>query len=752
MCLLTPLNYFYILNLTIFHVAFPAVKVVVDRVLDTCVAGGVEILGLHATVAPRRQQQQAAPTLEEFRFVPYVQPLDANKSNSLTRYAESTLALIKTSLGNMMKAANGTMPNGKLFREVVAALQVSSGTDDIARYEASPQCGLIQTLRQLVDLENDSNFTENVASVLDASKDDLLHDRLMSHLTSGETLKIFGDVVLENVDGNRLKVVEVGASQSQLFSHIIPNLNSQPTVNVDYTVVDPQPGQISEDMLDNMDMKSATWDMTTDAPGQLASADLLVAANILHLQQDLPVTLSKLSSLLKEGGFLLIQEPTRNFAISLCLEGLNQDLSTFTGRTVGPFCDENTWERIIKDNGLQVVGKKSDGLVSTMYLCRKMPTRTTEPQIIAVDDSCFSWVEDVKKSLQDVQEKSAEHTVWLVANGPCNGIVGLANCLRQEAGGDHLRCLYVNSKERQGVPDVSASSTIFKELLRQDLVMNVYHEGMWGSFRHLPSQARVLVDTPHAYVNVLTRGDLASLRWIESPLKHFIPEDHPEKELCAVSYTSLNFRDIMLATGKLPPDAIPGDMATQDCILGMEFSGYDSKGKRVMGLLPAKGLATTVDADSRFLWDVPESWTLQEAASVPVVYATVYYALVVRGRIRKGDRVLIHSGSGGVGQAAIAVALHHGCEVFTTVGSQAKREYLMERFPQLKPQHFSNSRDTTFEWDILRATRGKGVDVVLNSLAEEKLQSSLRILAAHGRFLEIGKFDLANNTALGKYL
>ncbi len=63
-----------------------------------------------------------------------------------------------------------------------------------------------------------------------------------------------------------------------------------------------------------------------------------------------------------------------------------------------------------------------------------------------------------------------------------------------------------------------------------------------------------------AYVNVLTRGDLSSLRWIESPLRYFRAEDHPSRDLCSVYYTSLNFRDVMLATGKLPPDAIPGIM------------------------------------------------------------------------------------------------------------------------------------------------------------------------------------------------
>ena len=66
------------------------------------------------------------------------------------------------------------------------------------------------------------------------------------------------------------------------------------------------------------------------------------------------------------------------------------------------------------------------------------------------------------------------------------------------------------------------------------------------------------METSTAYVNVLTRGDLSSLAWIESPLKYFSPADHPTKQLCSVYYAALNFRDIMLATGKLPPDAIPG--------------------------------------------------------------------------------------------------------------------------------------------------------------------------------------------------
>lgn len=127
-----------------------------------------------------------------------------------------------------------------------------------------------------------------------------------------------------------------------------------------------------------------------------------------------------------------------------------------------------------------------------------------------------------------------------------------------------------------------------------------------------------------------------------------------------------------------------------------------------------QGLATTVDVDKRFLWPIPEAWSMEQAATVPVVYTTAYYALVVRGHIKKGDRVLIHSGSGGVGQASISIALHHGCEVFTTVGSREKREYLKKLFPKLQDIHFSNSRDTSFECDFLRATKGKGTNNSIN--------------------------------------
>lgn len=84
--------------------------------------------------------------------------------------------------------------------------------------------------------------------------------------------------------------------------------------------------------------------------------------------------------------------------------------------------------------------------------------------------------------------------------------------------------------------------------------------------------------------------------------------------------------------------------------------------KRVMGVAQ-KAIATQVCTPAFLLWDVPDSWSLAEAATVPVAYATAYYSLVVRGRLREGFSVLIHSGSGAVGLAAIQICLSRGCQV-----------------------------------------------------------------------------------------
>lgn len=144
---------------------------------------------------------------------------------------------------------------------------------------------------------------------------------------------------------------------------------------------------------------------------------------------------------------------------------------------------------------------------------------------------------------------------------------------------------------------------------------------------------------------------------------------------------------------------------------------------------------------------IPQHLSMEEAASIPIAFQTAWISLVEKARIRKGESVLIHAGAGGVGQAAIQICQHFGLEIFTTVGSIAKKELLMERYG-IPEDHIFSSRDATFARGIRRMTNGRGVNVVLNSVFGELLRQSWHLVADFGRFVEIGKRDIIANTGL----
>ena len=176
---------------------------------------------------------------------------------------------------------------------------------------------------------------------------------------------------------------------------------------------------------------------------------------------------------------------------------------------------------------------------------------------------------------------------------------------------------------------------------------------------------------------------------------------------------------MVLVSGKIQPGP---ESALFDCIIGLEFAGRRSDtGQRVMGMVPFKGIATTLLTHKDYLWEVPEDWSLEDAATVPVVYTTAYYALITRGQLKSGESVLIHSGAGGVGQAAIFICQSLGCKVLVTVGNNEKRDFIRKKFG-IPDKCIGNSHDTSFEKQFMKVTKGKGIDVVLNSLTEDKLQ------------------------------
>lgn len=207
----------------------------------------------------------------------------------------------------------------------------------------------------------------------------------------------------------------------------------------------------------------------------------------------------------------------------------------------------------------------------------------------------------------------------------------------------------------------------------------------------------------------------------------------------------MNISNVILAMGQIP-----------DSTLGFEASGLITRvGTNVANLKEGDRVFTitkgshrsTLRTKSVFCQLIPESMSFVEAAAVPLISCTVYQGLVRKANIKKGDTILIHSAAGGVGQAAIQLAKHYGAEIYATIGSKEKKALIMDTYG-IPEDHIFNSRDLSFAKGIKRMTNGRGVDIVLNSLAGEALRETWLSLAPFGTFIEIGIKDILANSGL----
>ncbi|TDC45415.1 SDR family NAD(P)-dependent oxidoreductase, partial [Micromonospora sp. KC207] len=231
-------------------------------------------------------------------------------------------------------------------------------------------------------------------------------------------------------------------------------------------------------------------------------------------------------------------------------------------------------------------------------------------------------------------------------------------------------------------------------------------------------------------------GTLEGLAVLEHPEAQAPLE--PGQVRIAIRAAGINFRDAMIALGMYPDQALLGSEGAGVVVETGPGVTEFAPGDRVMGLLPGSFGPMTV-ADHRMLARIPAGWSFAQAAAVPVVYTTAYYALVDLGGLRSGERVLVHSAAGGVGMAATQLARYLGAEVF---GTASPGKWAGLRRNGFDDAHLASSRSTRFEADFADATDGHGMDLVLNSLVGDFVDASLRLLPHGGRFLEMGKTDV----------
>ncbi|MBV9450704.1 MAG: type I polyketide synthase [Streptosporangiaceae bacterium] len=248
-----------------------------------------------------------------------------------------------------------------------------------------------------------------------------------------------------------------------------------------------------------------------------------------------------------------------------------------------------------------------------------------------------------------------------------------------------------------------------------------------------------LPDTPAWRLESSSGGSLDALALL--PTAEPTRPLRPGEVRIAVRAAGVNFRDVLGALAMYPGDSgLPGiEGAGIINEVGPEVSGL-APGDRVLGLFRA-AMGPFAVADARMVAPLPAGWTFAQAASVPAAFLTAYYALVDVAELRQGESLLVHAAAGGVGGAAVQLARHLGADVFGTANPDKWAEL---RRVGLTDAQIASSRDLSFADRFANV----GIDVVLNSLAGEYIDASLRLLRPGGRFVEMGKTDLRDPASI----
>lgn len=241
-------------------------------------------------------------------------------------------------------------------------------------------------------------------------------------------------------------------------------------------------------------------------------------------------------------------------------------------------------------------------------------------------------------------------------------------------------------------------------------------------------------------------GSMDRLTWVGAP-RPALAADAVEIEVAA---SALNFRDVMFAQGVIGDEMLENGFTGPS--LGFECSGVVTRigtavssvkvGDRVMAFAPA-AFASHVVVPANMAMPVPDNVPLKAAATIPVAFLTAWYGLVTQARLKRGEWVLVHGAAGGVGLAALQIAKWLGARIVATAGTPEKRALAALAGADL----VLDSRSLAFVDDIRSAIGG--VDVVLNSLAGEAMERSIKVLKPFGRFVELGKRDYIGNTEIG---
>ncbi|MCJ1472284.1 hypothetical protein MMC13_000931 [Lambiella insularis] len=545
---------------------------------------------------------------------------------------------------------------------------------------------------------------------------------------------------------------------------------------------------------------------------ELASYDIVVACEVLHATKSMARTMANVHSLMKPGGTLLMMETTQDqvdiqFTFGL-LSGwwLSEEPERQSSPSLTiPFCDKIPKGAGFSGIDLAIHDCESEDMYSISVIITMVRLGQQEPGPVYSEDMvivtsnkasppdakdssayggkiCTFLGEVVQPILLNVDQfyleaintmtNSCKDLIWVTVGGavesadPDSSLShGLLRALRNEFLGRRYISLDLEGLlssdfwssttaatitrvlevgfSRARLQDSSAADFEYAERCGVLLVPRLYKDVARNKMLALRSAIdwqepeTILIDEPFFQQDPFSDYDVD----VNSPLA-------PDAVKIEPRAYGLNFRDVMVAMGQL-----------RKRVMGLECSGIITRvstvarsqgfqiGDRVTALL-LRPFASRAQISWHSVVHIPQGMSFEDAASLPMVFSTVYVGLVETARFQKGQSILIHAAAGGVGQATIMLAKHLCAgEIYATVSSQEKRDLIMREYG-IPDDHIFSSRNASFAASVLAATNGRGVDMVLNSLAGPLLQASFEVLATFGHLVKIGKKDLEGNNLL----
>jgi fatty acid synthase len=415
--------------------------------------------------------------------------------------------------------------------------------------------------------ENQNTDFERLKEFIDDSRIkpefDITKDIINKVSTNERFIRSLIDIISENnIPKKEIKVLEINLSNAIMAAEVESHLACAQIypIIVDYTIANNSIENLHEDYK-NKSFKLIEWDHKQSSfPSEIPTVDFIIyrdCEELWHLNLD--NYLQEIYDKTVNKGFLLSVFRYKYTEPELALNQIYKNSISNSNLTQRINDFRNAAQKI----GFNIICRKTDSIGSMALLFRKFKPnesiKSNEQQIIEIRDNYNEWLDALKDRVKEMIENkdddnNNESNIWLIANdSSINGIIGLTNCLRQEPGGERIRCIFDYDKQMK---KLDFSSKPFSDILANDLAINVIRDGKLGTYRHLRiPKNHDKIESNDYFLNIGPNGDLSSLQWFDSKniAKNEIFLNIDNRKIpqirCNVYSTGLNFRDVLLASG-----------------------------------------------------------------------------------------------------------------------------------------------------------------------------------------------------------